>query len=90
MPENDSDIETSPVDTVTRVLREALGVEDISPDDDFFKLGGHSMQILNVISVLRTEYGLDLPVRQFGKDASIRALAAACRPVRPAADGRAR
>ena len=94
MPDNQASIDTgtgtSAFDTIALVLREMLNIDDVSPDDDFFALGGHSMQILRLISELRTTHGLDLPVRQFGTDARIGSLAAACRVVRPAGDGRGR
>ncbi len=41
---------------------EALGISDIALDDDFFALGGHSILAMLVISRLREEFAVDLPM----------------------------
>jgi acyl carrier protein len=49
--EAQSDIEQ----TVMRVWREVLGVEDAGPDDDFFELGGDSLVATRLVARLREE-----------------------------------
>ncbi|MEW1838378.1 non-ribosomal peptide synthetase [Nonomuraea angiospora] len=42
---------------VAGVWSEVLGISDISADDDFFALGGHSLVALHVVSRLRKQLG---------------------------------
>ncbi|MEH1016310.1 phosphopantetheine-binding protein [Micromonospora sp. CPCC 206060] len=71
------------LDAVTQVVRDVLQLDSVRPDDDFFAVGGHSLLILHVIGALRTSHRLALPAVQFGKDARLSALAAACHEVGP-------
>ncbi|MGC2997860.1 amino acid adenylation domain-containing protein [Streptomyces sp. G35A] len=48
---------------VAEVWRELLDCDDVTPDDDFFGLGGHSLLTLQVVFRLRKRLGVDLPVR---------------------------
>ncbi|MGY0236067.1 acyl carrier protein [Longispora urticae] len=79
----DQGVPTDPTDAVLEVLRDAIGTTDISPADDFYFVGGHSLLIVRVIQRLRRQYGLELSPRQFGANSQIAALIAACRPVVP-------
>jgi acyl carrier protein len=58
-----------------------LDLPAVDPDDDFFELGGTSLSVVRTIAVLKEEYGLEVSARQFVRDARIRAIAAACRPL---------
>jgi amino acid adenylation domain-containing protein len=42
---------------------ELLGLDAISPDDDFFALGGHSLLAARVVSHVERDLGLRVPVR---------------------------
>jgi acyl carrier protein len=44
--------------TVLRLWREALGVHDAGPDDDFFELGGDSLVATRLVALLRAELGI--------------------------------
>jgi enterobactin synthetase component F len=43
---------------VLRLWREALGVLDADPDDDFFELGGDSLVATRLVAGLREELGI--------------------------------
>jgi acyl carrier protein len=43
--------------TVLKVWREVLGIEDAGPDDDFFELGGDSLVATRLVARLREETG---------------------------------
>ncbi len=48
---------------LTGILAEALGLEHIGPDQDFFLLGGHSLLGVQLIARVRDELGVALPLR---------------------------
>jgi acyl transferase domain-containing protein/thioesterase domain-containing protein/acyl carrier protein len=41
---------------------ELLGVDAVGPDDDFFALGGHSLNAVRMFGRVRKEFGVDLPL----------------------------
>jgi acyl carrier protein len=43
---------------VLRRWREALGVHDAGPDDDFFALGGDSLVATRLVALLRADLGI--------------------------------
>jgi enterobactin synthetase component F len=47
---------------VLRLWREALGVADAGPDDDFFELGGDSLVATRLVARLREELGIAVPL----------------------------
>ncbi|MCC3650358.1 MULTISPECIES: acyl carrier protein [Streptomyces] len=75
---------------------EALAVPEVSDDDDFFALGGHSLAALHVISTVEQTYGVELAGPRdiwenptLGAFVSAVAAAVAGRVPAPPADGRA-
>jgi amino acid adenylation domain-containing protein len=50
---------------VAAVWAEALGLERVGAEDDFFALGGHSLLATQIIARLSRDFGLDLGLRAF-------------------------
>jgi amino acid adenylation domain-containing protein len=59
------------------IWQEILGVAQVSVVDDFFALGGHSLLATRMISRIRQELGLDVPVRLLFEHPTIESLAQA-------------
>lgn len=49
--------------------------EKIGIDDDFFYLGGHSLRAMNMISLIKKVFGIDLSLRIIFKELTIRGIA---------------
>ncbi|MBL0696563.1 non-ribosomal peptide synthase/polyketide synthase, partial [Comamonas sp. JC664] len=68
--------ETPTEKRVAALWSELLGVESITAADDFFALGGHSLLATQVVSRLRRELGVELPLRALFEAPTLAALAA--------------
>lgn len=71
-------------ETVAEVFREVLGVE-VGRDDDFFALGGDSLQATRVVTRLRAKSGRAVPLVAVFESPMVGALAARLRTADPAA-----
>jgi acyl carrier protein len=49
---------------LAEIWRQVLAIEHIGIRDNFFSLGGHSLLATQVISRLRDEFGVELPLQQ--------------------------
>jgi amino acid adenylation domain-containing protein len=58
-----------------QIWREVLGVEQISAGDNFFEAGGNSLSAVRLISRLRSEFSMELPLRSIFTDPTIAGLA---------------
>jgi acyl carrier protein len=67
---------------VAQVWREALGVEAIGVDDDFFSLGGNSLVAVQLIAALRKAVGVRLPMRILFETPTVAGLAARIEEIR--------
>ncbi|MEW1751737.1 amino acid adenylation domain-containing protein [Streptomyces angustmyceticus] len=71
---------------VRRVWAEVLGLDDVSPYDDFFGLGGQSLTAVRAVARLRAELGVPVDARSVFAHPTPAALAAALDGVAPSAD----
>jgi amino acid adenylation domain-containing protein len=62
-------------ESLARIWSEVLGVEKVGIHDNFFELGGHSLLLTQVVSRIRSEFSLDLPLRVLFDTPTIRQLA---------------
>lgn len=62
---------------VTEILAEILGHSSFGADDDIFAIGANSLQVLRVLSRVRSEFGVVLTPLQFFDDPTVSGIAAA-------------
>jgi acyl carrier protein len=61
---------------VAGLWREALGIERVGLEDNFFDLGGHSLLVMRVVARLSAALDRDIPVVEMFRHTTVRALAA--------------
>lgn len=55
---------------------ELLGRDHVGPHDHFFRLGGHSLQLMRMAAQVRKTYGVTVPARVLFERPTVAALAA--------------
>src|SRR5262249_47669204 len=60
---------------LTSIWQEVLEIGDISIDDNFFDLGGHSLGGLRVLARVRRDFHVDVPIRSLFEGPTIADLA---------------
>jgi amino acid adenylation domain-containing protein/FkbM family methyltransferase len=60
---------------IARVWQEVLGLEKVGINDDFFRLGGHSLKATTVISNINRLFGIRVPLVEMFKTPTIRGMA---------------
>jgi acyl carrier protein len=60
---------------LTRIWAEALGVEEVGVEDNFFARGGHSVAAMLVIAQVQEVFAVELPLRALFEEPTVRGLA---------------
>ncbi|WP_199443699.1 condensation domain-containing protein [Umezawaea beigongshangensis] len=74
---------------VLAIFRDVVPVREFGMHADFFSLGGHSLLAAKLISRVRAEFGVLVPIRDFFRDPSPAGLAGAIERLERERDGRA-
>ena len=61
---------------ITRLWREVLGGEEVSVTDNFFEIGGNSLVAVQLIALVRREFGVRLPMRSLFEYPTVEGAAA--------------
>lgn len=62
---------------IIEIWQNVLDVDNISLQDNFFDLGGHSLMVVKAISLIEKEFGIHVPFREFFNQ-TLRQFAASC------------
>ena len=68
---------------IAEIWSDALKIETVGINDNFFDLGGHSLLAIKVIAQLRKKFGVDVPVRTLFEAPTIAQLAARLERTQP-------
>lgn len=60
---------------VATIFKDVLGLDRVSAADDFFELGGHSLLGTQLLSRIRSTFGVDIPLRQLFANRKLASLA---------------
>ena len=66
---------------LTTLWANILGIVEVGINDDFFELGGDSLQIMEIIAKVEKKYDVDIRLKDFLRLPSIAGLAALIQPV---------
>ncbi len=72
---------------IANIFSEVLKVNRVGALDNFFELGGHSLIATQVISRIRDQFSIELPLRELFQSPTVEALAAAAEKARMQAKG---
>lgn len=68
--------------TLCEICREALDVAAVTPEDDLFDLGAHSLSLMQIIARIEAVWGVELPVDLFYDAESVADIAEAIETVK--------
>ena len=60
---------------IAEIWQELLGVDRVGVDDDFFLLGGNSLAGLQILSKMRAEWNVELPLKAFFEARTVAGMA---------------
>lgn len=61
-----------PLEEIVRsICQESIDVEPIRNDDNLFRLGADSLQLIQIASRIHHDYGIDIPIEEFSRDPKI-------------------
>jgi acyl transferase domain-containing protein/acyl carrier protein len=60
---------------IANYWREVIGIEQVGVSDNFFELGGHSLMAVQLLSRLRAEFNIELPLRSLFESPTVAELA---------------
>jgi amino acid adenylation domain-containing protein len=60
---------------VAQVWSEALGIDPVGAHDDFFAIGGHSLQAAQIVAELKERLGRDVPLKDMFAEPTVAGLA---------------
>lgn len=72
----DDDVASATTLEVATLCASLLGLDRMGPDDSFFKMGGHSLQLVSLIGQLEAGFGKRLPIAQVHATPTPRGIAA--------------
>ncbi|QFY08859.1 hypothetical protein GBF35_21210 [Nonomuraea phyllanthi] len=70
------------VEQIRHIWMEVLRIDDISPDEDLYDLGGHSLTITQISARIRKRLGVEVPFDVFLEDPTVGGVAAAVSELR--------
>ncbi|MFJ5535311.1 acyl carrier protein [Streptomyces sp. NPDC093261] len=61
---------------IGKIWEDALKLDHISPDDDFFALGGHSLVMAEIQGAITQELGIEVPMDELFRHSTIKSISA--------------
>ncbi len=67
---------------IADIWAEVFKLDRVEPDDDFFDLGGSSLQAAQIATRVREQLGIDIPLRIFFETSTLKELVSAIEALR--------